>query len=359
MEKLQIRNILVAYDLRDATLPALRYAALLAGRFAAKVTIAYADMSTYPIDLYEATYAPPSEVELAEIRRDLETNARADLIILGTHARTGIRRAFIGSIAEEVLHDATIPVLTIGPELRDELALPRRIVCPMTFSDIAHESLFCAAQLAAGFGAELIVVHVVESVDRMKAAAEETLAKQWIPQEVQNLCTYRTVIAHGDIAERVLACADDFDADLLVIAAERKMFRNTAIFGPNAERFVRFANCPVLTISRPPLAHETFIPEEEAERVESTRCGNGGGLESPPHTAVLSRPAQVDAVSVRVEVSERRVRLFVLVVVPLERKAGPGLEIDGRPRAGAIEGEWERAVVREARDAGIETEPLV
>lgn len=300
MEKLKLRNILVAYDLRDATLPALKYAALLAGRFAAKVTIAYADMSTYPIDLYEATYAPPSEVELAEIRRDLETKARAvfrdapfeiviengspapsilrvarnknaDLIIVGTHARTGIRRAFIGSIAEEVLHDATIPVLTIGPELRDELALPTRIVCPMTFSDIAHESLLYAAQLAAGFGAELIVVHVVESVDRMKAAAEETLAKQWIPDEVQNLCTYRTVIAHGDIAERVLACADDFDADLLVIAAERKMFRNTAIFGPNAERFVRFANCPVLTISRVPAAHETFIPEEEPEHVESSR----------------------------------------------------------------------------------------
>ena len=300
MEKLQIRNILVAYDLRDAALPALKYAALLAGRFAAKVTIAYADMSTYPIDLYEAAYAPPTEVELEEIRQKIETNARAvfrnvpfqvvlesgspvpgilrvarekyaDLIILGTHARTGIRRAFIGSVAEEVLHDASIPVLTIGPELRDELTMPKRIVCPMTFSDLARESLVYAAQFAALFAAELVVVHVVESVDRMKAAAEESLAKKWIPEEVQNLCTYRTVIAHGDIAERVLACADDFDADLLVIAAERKMFRNTSVFGPNAERFVRFANCPVLTISRTPAARETFIPEEEPDHVESTR----------------------------------------------------------------------------------------
>ena len=296
VEKLQIRNILVAYDLRDATLPALQYAALLAGRFAAKVTIAYADMSTYPIDLYEAAYAPPTEVELEQIRRDIDKKARtvfrdlpfeivlesgspvpsilraardgrADLIILGTHARTGIRRAFIGSVAEEVLHDATIPVLTIGPELRHELGTPQRILCPMTFSDLSRESLVYAAQLAAAFAAELIVVHVVESVDRMKAAAEESLAKQWIPEEVQKLCTYRTVIAHGDIAERVLASADDFDADLLVIAAERKMFRNTSVFGPNAERFVRFANCPVLTISRVPAARETFIPEEEPEAV--------------------------------------------------------------------------------------------
>lgn len=296
VEKLQIRNILVAYDLRDATLPALRYAALLAGRFAAKVTIAYADMSTYPIDLYEAAYAPPTKVELEEIRRDIETKARAvfrdmpfqivlengspapsiiraardhnaDLVILGTHARTGIRRAFLGSIAEEVLHDATIPVLTIGPELRNELGLPKRIVCPMTFSDFARESLVYAAQLAATFGAELVAVHVVESVDRMKAAAEETLAMQWMPEEVQKLCTYRTVIAHGDIAERVLACADDFDADLLVIAAERKMFRNTTVFGPNAERFVRFANCPVLTLSKVPIEHELLAPEEEPEAV--------------------------------------------------------------------------------------------
>ncbi|HEX7191431.1 MAG TPA: universal stress protein [Thermoanaerobaculia bacterium] len=300
VEKLQIRRILVAYDLRDATLPALRYAALLAGRFAAKVTIAYADMSTYPIDLYEATYAPPTEVELQEIRHNIETKAgavfrdapfsiviengspapsilrvardrNADVVILGTHGRTGLRRAFLGSIAEEVLHDATIPVLTIGPELRDELAAPRRIVCPITFSDLARESLVYAAQFAAAFAAELIVVHVVESVDRMKAAAEETLAKTWIPEEVQRLCTYRTVIAHGDIAERVLACADDFDAGLLVIAAERKPFRNATVIGPNAERFVRFANCPVLTISKVPFTHETFVPEEEPDHVESSR----------------------------------------------------------------------------------------
>ena len=291
MEKLQIKNILVAYDLRDATLPALRYAALLAGRFAAKVTIAYADMATYPIDLYEAAYAPPTEVELEQIRHDIDAKARAvfrdapfqivvesgspvpsilrvareknaDLIVLGTHARTGIRRAFIGSIAEEVLHDATIPVLTLGPELRDELGTPKRIVCPITFSDFSRESLIYAAQLAAAFAAELIAVHVVESVDRMKAAAEETLARTWIPEEVQKLCTYRTVIAHGDIAERVLACADDFDAGLLVIAAERKAFRNTTVIGPNAERFVRFANCPVLTISKIPFARETFVPDE-------------------------------------------------------------------------------------------------
>lgn len=300
MEKLEIKNILVAYDLRDATLPALRYASLLAGRFAAKVTIAYADMSTYPIDLYEATYAPPTEVELAQIRKDIDKNARAvfrdmpfqvvvengspvpsilraarernaDLIILGTHARTGIRRAFIGSIAEEVLHEATIPVITIGPELRNELGTPKRIVCPITFSDLSRDSLVYAAQLAAAFAAELIAVHVVESVDRMKAAAEETLAKTWIPEEVQKLCTYRTVIAHGDIAERVLACADDFDADLLVIAAERKAFRNTTVVGPNAERFVRFANCPVLTLSNVPAAREKFISEEEPEHVESSR----------------------------------------------------------------------------------------
>ena len=298
VEKLQIKRILVAYDLRDATLPALKYAALLAGRFAAKVTITYADMSTYPIDLYEATYAPPTEVELEEIRQKIETKARAvfrdlpfeivlesgspvpsilrvareknaDLVILGTHARTGIRRAFIGSVAEEVLHDATIPVLTIGPELRDELDAPKRIVCPMTFSDHARESLVYAGQFAAAFGAELIVVHVVESVDRMKAAAEETLATKWIPEEVQKLCTYRTVIAHGDIAERVLACTDDFDADLLVIAAERKMFRNTTVFGPNAERFVRFSNCPVLTISKAPAGHEMLVPEEEPEVVSA------------------------------------------------------------------------------------------
>lgn len=291
MEKLEMKNILVAYDLRDTTVPALRFAALLAGRFAAKVTVVYADMSTYPVDLYEAVYAPPTELEVEQLRRDIDTKAsaampgvpfetrveagspvpmilkaaretNADLIILGTHARTGIRRAFVGSVAEEVMHEATQPVLTVGPDLRFDIRAPKRIICPMTFTDMARESLVYAAQLASAFNAELVAVHVVESVDRMKAAAEESLAKTWIPLEVQQLCTYRTVIAHGDIAERVLSCADDFEADLLVIAAERKTFRNVAVIGPNAERFVRFANCPVLTLPTMPLTREALVPEE-------------------------------------------------------------------------------------------------
>src|ERR1043166_4464789 len=41
----------------------------------------------------------------------------------------------------------------------------------------------------------------------------------------------------------------------------------------------------------------------------------------------LSRPAQIDAVPVRVEVAERGVRLFVLVAVPFERKARSPLEV--------------------------------
>jgi nucleotide-binding universal stress UspA family protein len=56
----------------------------------------------------ELTEGVPSEEILRAARRQ-----RADLIVMGTHGRTGLGRVFMGSVAERVLQRATCPVLTV------------------------------------------------------------------------------------------------------------------------------------------------------------------------------------------------------------------------------------------------------
>lgn len=54
--------------------------------------------------------------EASEVHRSilaLAANQRVDLIVLGTHGRSGLRRAVLGSIAEQVIRHASIPVLAL------------------------------------------------------------------------------------------------------------------------------------------------------------------------------------------------------------------------------------------------------
>jgi nucleotide-binding universal stress UspA family protein len=55
----------------------------------------------------------------------------------------------------------------------------------------------------------------------------------------------------GGPAERVLDCADDVGADLLVVGAQHKLFRDATVVGTTTERLMRFASCPVLVVPRP------------------------------------------------------------------------------------------------------------
>jgi nucleotide-binding universal stress UspA family protein len=48
---------------------------------------------------------------------------RADLIVMATHGRTGLSRFFLGSVAERVVRESTVPVLTIRAEQKKKAPL--------------------------------------------------------------------------------------------------------------------------------------------------------------------------------------------------------------------------------------------
>lgn len=46
-------------------------------------------------------------------------NTRADMVVMATHGRSGVRRLMLGSVAEQVLRASPVPVLLIGPGVQD------------------------------------------------------------------------------------------------------------------------------------------------------------------------------------------------------------------------------------------------
>lgn len=142
-----IQHILVAHDFGDTAEPALVYATSIAEKFGARITILHAyerPAYGYPESLIEdfdfetqieraaqkaldgvAERAKRAGVEITvllrrgkpwmEIIAAAET-IKADLIVMGTHARRGVARALLGSVAEKVVRSAPCPVLTVhGP----------------------------------------------------------------------------------------------------------------------------------------------------------------------------------------------------------------------------------------------------
>lgn len=143
----------------------------------------------------------------------------------------------------------------------------KKIVCPTDFSEPSYEGLKRAVELATHFGAELYLVHVVpvmpplppdpnfafevpEYERALHADAERKLNEakaEYIPPEV----TVHTIVRHGDVAGEIIRVAQDEQADLIVIATHGLTGWRHLVFGSVAERVVRLASCPVLTIHGP------------------------------------------------------------------------------------------------------------
>jgi len=305
---MNLTQILAPVDLSEGGITALQYARLFAGAFSANLTVMYVDPVFFPVDVtaphatagaFERIVSDATRKEVEEYAAKALANAKydlivesgqpvhailrtahelsADLLVMGTHALRGWRRAVLGSVTEGVLHGTTAPILTVSrshgvPVMHGPVGVTR-IVCPVNFSDTAHESMRYAAQLAEKFAAELVAVHVIEPGSHvLPAGSSECRVREWIGEDLGEVMSFRELTMRGGAAERVLDCVDDLGADLLVIGAQHKLFRETTVIGTTTERLVRFASCPVLTIARPAVPNDIKLPDEERFTTETVRA---------------------------------------------------------------------------------------
>jgi nucleotide-binding universal stress UspA family protein len=142
----------------------------------------------------------------------------------------------------------------------------KKILSPTDFSDPSIEAMEVASELALHFSAELIVIHVVAPIpvvpsahmsptafnvpayqQQMEMSAIKIMEEQ-IENRVSEEISVRTVVVLGDPANQIVTTAEDEQVDLIVIATRGQTGLKRLVFGSVAEKVVRLAARPVLTI---------------------------------------------------------------------------------------------------------------
>jgi len=138
----------------------------------------------------------------------------------------------------------------------------KKILYPTDFSEASYEALKVANELAVHFSAELWVIHAISPfatatspagfspIAEMERAAQtslEELIKERMPKELH----IRQIITIGGAADEIIRIAEHERVDLIVIGTHGQTGWRHAVFGSVAEKVVRLASCPVLSIRAP------------------------------------------------------------------------------------------------------------
>jgi len=142
-----------------------------------------------------------------------------------------------------------------------------RIVCATDFSDTAEVAWQLAVELARAHQAELVLVHVFIELPIYSEVAVSSLQQVWEEQRLwaeQQLAerveaaagrglAVRYLLRTGTAAEEIAQTATDEHADLVVVGTHGRTGLNRLMIGSVAERVVRVAPCPVLTVKPHPV----------------------------------------------------------------------------------------------------------
>ena len=141
----------------------------------------------------------------------------------------------------------------------------KKILVPVDFSENSQKVLRTAADVAGRFKAEVIVVFVVQSFDdysgffvphmpiiqleeEMVKSAKEKM-KSFVAETLNGSVPYSTAILSGDVVEEINRFAGEAKADMIVMGTHGYKGLDKILFGSVAEKIVKTAPCPVLTIN--------------------------------------------------------------------------------------------------------------
>jgi nucleotide-binding universal stress UspA family protein len=299
----ELKHLLVAIDFNESSQEAIATAVALAKRLSAALTVTHTwevPAYTYPgLALVPADLLGPVEeaarsavaATLADVHKQVpwaksvlrqglaanETLAlieetKPDLVVIGTHGRKGVARALLGSVAERIIRLSRAPVLTVrhlqdGPLQTEGIGsspLPQRILVPHDFSDGSHHALSFALVLAARLGALVTVLHAYEipvgfpsplQVTADLLGAVHASARKELDEVVALArrpgVVVESLLCQGPAWSEIDTAARERRADLIVMGTHGRRGIARALLGSVAEKVVRTATCPVLTVHGP------------------------------------------------------------------------------------------------------------
>jgi len=190
------------------------------------------------------------------------SESEIDLVILGTHGRTGAIKLLLGSVAEEIFRRTSVPVLTIGPSVRKGVHSGgqfRRVLFATDFTNEAQAAAPYAISMAQENQARLLLLHVMRDPDfkTSKRTPQDSVANamhqlyELVPPEAELWCRPEATVRFGNPAERIIEAANELEADLIVLGvrdAAGQLGAATHLERTTAHKVVARATCPVLTV---------------------------------------------------------------------------------------------------------------
>lgn len=271
-----VPSVICPVDFSDPSRTALRYASAIADHFGARLIVltvnelllaeaaANAGMGTaFTVDTErelrrfcgdELAHAAPGaktlefRVAVGKAAIEILRQAReeeADLIVMGSHGRSGLRKMFFGSTTERVLRETSVPVLVTPDDRPQTTSLSEiaghvgRVVAPVDLTPASPHQVTIAAAIAEALAVPLLITHVLEPVfiptsvrsalpgadASRRAQIDESLS------EIVALVSPRTrtesLIVSGEPSEEIVKLAETRGAKLIVMG-----LHSTGLLGP-------------------------------------------------------------------------------------------------------------------------------
>jgi len=288
---MKIRRILIPTDLSEAADRALKQAVELAVQHRAKIDILHVVtlQNLNPTNVQQSLDAYMKKVE-EEVFGDLATRSDAiktrglavetvvvrrpypveaileriretepDVVVMGTHGRSGLRKLLLGSVAARIVLEARCPVMTVAMDA--EVAEGGKgfdpILVPVDFSEYSERAVETARALRAPSG-RLILEHVVSSPVHPSLYAGGVTKLFSLHPELPGLIGKKLseldqgpgeiVVTEGSIVEEILETARCKKAQLIVMGTRGLSRPDYLLLGSVTERVIGRAKVPVFAI---------------------------------------------------------------------------------------------------------------
>jgi len=187
-----------------------------------------------------------------------------DLVVMGTHGRTGAERTRLGSTTERVVTFAEVPVLTV--RLATDAEVPEsgygmydHVVIPTDGSETAERAADHGLEIAERYGADVHVIYVVDtttygfedsprSIIGLLSEGGRKAIEEIAAEARDRHLPVTTEVLRGVPHEEILEYAEGVDADVIAMGTRGRAADTNRFLGSTTARVVRRSAVPVLTI---------------------------------------------------------------------------------------------------------------
>jgi nucleotide-binding universal stress UspA family protein len=327
MKTLKVRNIIVPIDFSKMSVQAIQIARQLARRFRASIHLAHVRHLNYigdfvapappivpfPFMTYDEGGEQSALEELKKVAREcgvasascdvlsgappfdeicrLAHTIPADLVVMPTHGRTGLKHVFLGSTAERIVQHSSCPVLvTRGKTVKSRNGSQpgmKTILVPVDFSSCSREGLRYAIAFANEFGAKIILLHAtylgyvyscegtaiydIPSLQKAARQAAERKMRDFVRSLDFGAVKFETAFSDGSPVVDICAFAKNHDVDLIITSTHGFTGFTHVLIGSVAEQVVRHAPCSVLVVPSHPHVRAANLARRKTIRSAAQR----------------------------------------------------------------------------------------